>query len=247
MEWTAGRNRWRHLALVWNSEEKTATFFIDHYLSGTAACGGSGPSWMTVRSRSGTRISGLIDEVRNWTRPRSRASALSASRDSELRDASFASDQQILPRDSGALDIKEHFGAVEMESPMTRRRFNRHSANLPSRVPLAYHTLLIPAGIYRISRTLHVPASLTSKALVRQDGAGFCRMVVFTDPSSRTGPADEQLGRRNRVRIGVNGSSISIYLDGVTINNRNRQPRGQSTGVSQQQHRSTGECHPEEW
>ena len=138
--------------------------------------------------------------------------------DAPLENVSFESNQTIVPPDAGCADIKEHFGAVGDGKTDDTAAFRRAFAELSSRVPLAYHTLIIPPGTYLITDTIQGGRFIDVK------GAGPDKTVLklkdntFTDPasprpilrlSSTNGPPGS-----NKV---VNGSSISIYLDGVTL------------------------------
>lgn len=217
-------DRWRHLALVWNSEEKAATFFIDHYLSRTVPAENLDRLDDSPFVIGGPKFSGLIDEVRLTRRALQPAYFLRA-RDSELTDASFVSDQQILPRDSGALDIKEHFGAVGDGITDDTAAFQSAFRQLPSRVPLAYHTLLIPRGRYLISKTLHCSRFIDVK------GAGPDKTFILLKDGIFKDPGDPQPVLRMSSSVGapgsydgVNGSSISIYLDCVTIDTGKNNP-----------------------
>lgn len=215
---------WRHLALVWNAGTKKATVWIDHYLSGSESATDLQILDDGAFVIGGPKFAGLVDEIRVTRRALGPAEFLRA-RDADLSDVSFISNQQILPRDSGALDVKEHFGAVGDGVTDDTAAFQRAFDRLPSRVPLAYHTLLIPPGRYLITQRLHCSRFIDVK------GAGPDQTVLVLKDSTFTDPQQPQPVLRMSSTAGdpgshdwTNGSSISIYLDGLTIDTGRNNP-----------------------
>ncbi len=208
---------WRHLALVYDAEKRTATTYIDYYLSGTEPM----PQELLFDDGSleigGGKFSGLVDEVR-VTAQALRPAQFLRGRAVALAGVSFESNQRIVPNDAGCLDVKQHFGAVGDGQTDDTAAFNTAFATLCSRVPLAYHTLLVPAGTYLITdmiqggRFIDVKGAGPEKTVLKlKDG-------VFTDPQHpkpilRLSSSHEAPGSYH----GVNGSSISIYLEGMTF------------------------------
>lgn len=214
-------DRWRHVAAVYDATAKTVTGWVDYHLSRTAAVevpltwddgplliGGRPDHW---------GLTGQIDEVR-IVRGALTPAQFQRARADLIANVSFQSDQTIVPRDAGCLDLKENFGAAGNGRTDDTAAFNSAFEHLANRVPLAYNTLIIPPGEYLVSGMLHCSRFIDVK------GAGPDRTVIrlkdgtFTDPthpvpvlrmsSTVTDP---------RSHDWVNGSSISIYLDGVTI------------------------------
>ncbi len=102
--------------------------------------------------------------------------------------------------------------------------FNAAFEHLANRVPLAYNTLIIPPGEYLVSGMLHCSRSSMSKGWT---GSHVIRLKdgTFTDPSQpvpvlRMSSTATDPGSHDW----VNGSSISIYLDGVTIDTGKNNP-----------------------
>ena len=221
-------NRWRHMAFVYDAKAQTATCWLDYHLSKTIPITtplewDNGPFLIGGRTdRWG--MSGLIDEVRIVKGAQGPANFLRARADS-IQGVSFASNQTIVPRDAGGLDVKEHFGAAGDGLTDDTAAFNTAFEQLTSRVPLAYNTLLIPPGEYLVSGMLHCSRFIDVK------GAGPEKTIIrlkdgtFTDPqapqpvlrmsSTATAPGSTD---------GVNGSSISLYLDGLTIDTGKNNP-----------------------
>jgi hypothetical protein len=215
---------WRHVALVWDAERKVATSWVDHYLSASVAAESLTQIDDSPFVIGGAGFCGLIGDVRLTAAVLGPENFLRTAA-TELRGVSFASQQSIVPADSGALDVKRHFGAVGDGVVDDSDAFQRAFDRLTSRVPLAYHTLLIPEGHYRIARPLHCSRFIDVK------GAGPDRTIlqlpdgVFTNPddpqpvlrmSSTSGPPGSNQG--------TNGSSICLYLDGITIDTGRNNP-----------------------
>ncbi|HET6424585.1 MAG TPA: glycosyl hydrolase family 28-related protein [Planctomycetaceae bacterium] len=214
---------WRHLALVYDADHKTVRCWVDYHLmrevkvaqpliwdGGLFLIGGRPDHW---------GVKGLIDEVRLTTAALTPADFQRARKDA-ITGVGFHSNQQIAPLDAGCLDVKAHFGAAGDGKTDDTDAFNTAFAHLASRVPLAYNTLLIPPGEYLISDLLHCSRFIDVK------GAGPGRTVLKLRDNA-PGYADPEKPRpllRMSSTSGdpgshgwVNGSSISIYLDGVTV------------------------------
>ena len=208
---------WRHVALVFDATRKIVTGYIDYYLASTqpmtdALTFDDGPLEI-----GGGKFAGLVDEVRVTERALRPAHFLRA-RQEALSGVSFESGQQIAPDDAGCADVKEHFGAAGDGKTDDTAAFARAFAALCSRVPLAYHTLLIPPGTYLITDTIQGGRFIDVKGAGPEKTVLKLKDGVFTDPanpkpilrlsSSQGAPGSYQ---------GVNGSSISVYLEGVTF------------------------------
>ncbi len=215
---------WRHVALVFDAARKTVTSCVDYHLSNTEPIAEA----LTFDDGSieigGGKFAGLVDEVR-VTPQALRPALFLRARQESLTGVSFESGQQIVPADAGCMDVKEHFGAVGDGKTDDTAAFANAFAALCSRVPLAYHTLVVPPGTYLISdviqggRFIDVKGAGPDKTVLKlKDG-------VFTDPanpkpilrmsSSRGAPGSYK---------GVNGSSISIYLDGIAFDTGKKNP-----------------------
>ena len=208
---------WRHVALVFDAEQKTLTSYVDYYLSSTQPITNAVTFDDAPLEIGGGEFTGLVDEVRLTQQALGPAHFLRAV-STELIDVSFESTQQIVPREAGCMDVKEHFGAVGDGVTDDTAAFNRAFEALCSKVPLAYHTLIVPPGTYLTAdviqggRFIDVKGAGPEKTVLRlKDG-------VFTDAtkplpilrmSSTPGPSGSEKG--------VNGSSISIYLEGITL------------------------------
>lgn len=213
--------RWRHVAIVYDSHAKTVTCWVDYHLShvislehlpkwddGEFLIGGRPDHWGTA---------GLIDEVRLSRGALGPAQFLRARADA-IEGVSFASDQRIVPKDAGCFDVKEHFGAAGDGTTDDTAAFNAAFAHLASKVPLAYSTLVIPPGEYLISGRLHCSRFIDVK------GAGPGKTVLRLKDGTFTNAETPEPVLRMSSTAGapgshpwVNGSSISIYLDGLTI------------------------------
>ena len=223
-----GNARWRHMAFVYDAQAKTATCWLDYHLSRTVTIDtplewDDGPFLIGGRADH-WGMSGLIDEVRIVRGALGPATFLRARADS-IAGVSFASNQTIAPRDAGCLDVKENFGAVGDGQTDDTAAFNTAFDQLTSRVPLAYNTLLIPPGEYLVTGNLWCSRFIDVK------GAGPDKTIIKLKDGTFTDPAQPQPVLRMSSTQGapgshnwVNGSSISIYLDGITIDTGKNNP-----------------------
>jgi Pectate lyase superfamily protein/Concanavalin A-like lectin/glucanases superfamily len=211
------RPAWRHLALVYDSRSKRLTCWVDYHLSSAQSLTlplvlDDGPITFGDASSKG-----LIDSARITPQALGPEDFLRARADS-ISGVSFASKLSILPEDSGALNVKTHFGAAGDGKTDDTAALNQAFAHTASKVPLAYHTVVIPAGTYLVSDTVSCSRFIDIKG----EGAGQTTIKLkdqtFVDSehpkpvlrlSSTKGPPGSNPA--------VNGSSISIYLDGLTI------------------------------
>jgi hypothetical protein len=210
-------NEWRHLAMVYDAENGAVTTYIDYYLFQTEKVQDrfsfdDGPIEVGTR---GSKC--FIDEVRISSRKLSVAEFLrGVSRESKgLR---FASQHTIVPDAANCVDIKAHFGAVGDGVTDDSDAFEKAFRVLCSRVPLAYNTLLIPEGTYLITRTIQGGRFIDVK------GAGPNKSVLKLKDNTFLNPKEPQpILRMSSSQSppgsykGVNGSSISVYLDGLTL------------------------------
>ncbi len=220
--------RWRHMAMVYDVQAKTATCWLDYHLSRTVPIESplewdNGPFLIGGRTDQ-WGMSGLIDEVRIVRGAQGPTTFLRARADS-IENVSFVSNQTIVPRDAGCLDAKEHFGAVGDGKTDDTAALNTAFDQLTSRVPLAYNTLVIPPGEYLVSGMLYCSRFIDVK------GAGPGRTIIKLKDGTFTDPQHPQPVLRMSSTTGapgsddwVNGSSISIYLDGVTIDTGKNNP-----------------------
>ena len=224
-QWQGAKDAaWRHVALVFDAERKTLTSYVDYYLSRTEPVADAVVLDDAPLEIGGGKFAGLVDEVRVTPRALRPAHFLRAVA-APLAGVSFESAQQIVPADAGCTDVKEHFGAVGDGKTDDTAAFQRAFDALCSRVPLAYHTLLVPPGTYLVTDTIQGGRFIDVK------GAGPGKTVlrlrdgVFTDASnpkpilrmsSTRGPSGSEKG--------VNGSSISIYLEGMTLDTGSGNP-----------------------
>lgn len=221
---------WRHVAVVYDVDKKSVTCWVDYHLSrsiplekeldwddGSFFIGGLPDRWGVL---------GKIDEVR-LCRSALQPHEFQRARRDAISGVSFRSDQRVVPRDAGCYDAKEHFGAAGDGKTDDTDALNSAFHHLTSRVPLAYNTLILPPGEYVVSKMLHCSRFIDVK------GAGSDKTKIrlkdesadFADPkrprpvlrmSSTSGDPGS-----NRA---VNGSSISIYLEGVTIDTGRNNP-----------------------
>lgn len=218
---TSEASPWRHLAVVYDAKAKTVTGWVDYHLSRTIPLKepltwDDGPLVIGQAERD-TPIEGLIDEVRIVRGALSPAWFLRARSDA-IENVSFVSNQKVVPADAGCLDAKEHFGAVGDGKTDDTAALNAAFAHLASRVPLAYSTLIIPPGEYLISGRLHCSRFIDVK------GAGPDKTILRLKDNTFTDPTRPQPVLRMSSTQGdpgsngaTNGSSISLYLDGLTI------------------------------
>jgi len=212
---------WRHVAVVYDAVAGTVTGWVDYHLTRSEKVSqpllwDNGPFFIGGRSaRNG--MSGKIDEVRLTRGVLGPAQFLRARSDA-IEGVSFVSNQQVVPRDAGCFDLKEHFGAAGDGRTDDTAAFNAAFAHLASKVPLAYNTLVIPPGTYLVSGRLHCSRFIDVK------GAGPDQTIIRLKDGTFTDPKQPQPVLRMSSTRGdpgshpwVNGSSISLYLDGVTI------------------------------
>lgn len=219
---------WRHMAVSYDARTRQATVWVDYHLShtikldksltwdaGSFLIGGRADHWGTAS---------LIDEVRIVDRVLS-PSEFQRARADEIQGVSFASNQSVVPRDADCLDAKEHFGAAGDGRTDDTAALNAAFSHLTSRVPLAYNTLIIPPGEYMVSGTLYCSRFIDVK------GAGPDKTILRLKDSTFTNPESPQPVLRMSSTNGapgshdwVNGSSISLYLDGITISTGRNNP-----------------------
>lgn len=209
---------WRHLALVYDAASATVTCWVDYHLGairhlknpltfddGPLTLGGGG-------------MSGWIDEVRISPKALVPGEFLRARKDS-LSGVKFPLDTEVLPPDSGALDVRFHFGAVGDGKADDTDALNAAFAHLADKGPLEYNTLILPAGTYLISGRLH------SRRFIDILGAGpdktFLKLKdgTFKDidnpqPVLRIGSAAPDEPGSAPV---AGDPSMGLYLTGVTI------------------------------
>ncbi len=219
---------WRHMAVSYNADTKMVTAWVDYHLThtvtlqepfiwdaGSFLIGGRADHWGTAS---------LIDEVRVVGRVLA-PSEFQRARADKIQDVSFVSNQNIVPRDAGCLDVKEHFGTAGDGRTDDTAALNAAFSHLTSRVPLAYNTLIIPPGEYLISGTLFCSRFIDVK------GAGPDKTILRLKDRTFTNPESPEPVLRMSSTQGapgshdwVNGSSISLYLDGLTINTGRNNP-----------------------
>lgn len=219
---SAESDTWRHVAVVYDAAAGTMTCWVDYHLSRAEATDGplawdDGPFRLGGRAGDGPQAEGFVDEVRVTAAALGPARFLRARADA-IEGVSFVSGQRIVPIDAGCYDAKEHFGTAGDGRTDDTVALNAAFAHLASKVPLAYNTLVLPAGTYLVSGMLHCSRFIDVK------GAGPERTVIRLRDGTFTDPARPQPVLRMSSTQGdpgshkaVNGSSISIYLDGVTI------------------------------
>lgn len=209
--------RWRHLALVYDAAARQVTVYIDYYLSRTELLTRALAFDAAPLRLGSPGVCGLIDEVRYVPRAL-RPGEFQRVVNEPLSDVSFVSQQQIVPMDAGCLDIREHFGAVGDGVHDDTAAFQRAFDELCSRVPLAYHTLIIPAGTYLITETIQGGRFIDIKGAGPDQTVLRLRDGTFTDPAQprpilRLSSSRQPPGTYPQ----TNGSSISIYLEGMTF------------------------------
>ncbi len=214
---------WRHMAFVHDTAAKTLTCYIDYYQVKTIAAPAemrwdSAPLYIGGGPK-GSIFAGKIDEAR-LTRGALKPTQFLRARAEPIEAVSFESEETVLPRDTGYIDAREAFGAVGDGKTDDTAALNAAFAALANRVPLAYHTLYLPPGTYLVRDTL------LSSRFFSVRGAGEDRTVIklrdkadgFQNPadprpvwraSSTKGPPGSNSA--------VNGSSISLYIRGLTI------------------------------
>ncbi len=215
---------WRHMAIVYDADLKTKTTYLDYYLSRSEPqleplTFDDGPLLL-----GGGDLEGFVDEVR-YTDRALRPTLFLRVVPTAIDGVSFESAQTIAPGDARCMDVKEHFGAVGDGLTDDTAAFQQAFDALCSRVPLAYHTLLVPPGTYLISQTIQGGRFIDVK------GAGPTKTIlklkdgVFDDlesplPILRMSSTRQPPGLSTH----VNGSSISVYLDGITFDTGRNNP-----------------------
>lgn len=215
---------WLHLALVHDAENRTITWHTGYFMTArhrlekpltfteaVLALGGAGRKF---------DFAGLIDEVRISKGALHPAEFLRPTA-IPLENVSFASEGDLLPEDSGVVNVRHHFGAVGDgkvdDTEAIRAAFRAVQAR---HAPGGAHILFFPAGTYLVSGKVHWSRFLTVM------GAGKDRTTIrlrdrcpgYDDPK-RPEPvvvASSTMGPAGSARS-VNGSSIANWLFGMTI------------------------------
>ena len=235
LRWSAGHyssstrlskdeDAWRHIAVVYDAGAGTATCYVDYHL--TAAKPVPAPLvWDDAPLLIGGRgFRGKLDEVRVTAEALGPARFLRARADS-IAGVSFVSNQQVVPRDAGCFDVKENFGATGDGRTDDTEAYRAAFRHLASKVPLAYNTLIIPPGTYLLSDTVQCSRFIDVKGAGPEKTVLRLKDGTFTDPAKprpvlRMSSTQGDPGSNK----GVNGSSISLYLDGVTIDTGRSNP-----------------------
>jgi hypothetical protein len=206
---------------VYDQPAGVVTCWVDYHLTQSAKVSkplawDEGPFLIGGR-RDRWGVAGLLDEVRVVRGALGPAEFLRARSDS-ISGVSFASAQQLAPRDAGCLDVKEHFGAAGDGRTDDTAALNAAFEHLANKVPLAYNTLLIPPGTYLVSGPLYCSRFIDVK------GGGPDQTIIRLKDGTFTNPQQPQPVLRMSSTRGdpgsnraTNGSSISLYLEGVTI------------------------------
>ncbi len=214
---------WRHFAFVQDAGTKTLTCYIDYYQAKTIAAPGemkwdAAPFYIGGGPKIST-FAGKIDEVR-LTRGALRPAQFLRARAEPVEGVTFESVETVLPRDSGYIDAKEAFGAVGDGKTDDTAALNTAFATLASRIPLAYHTLYLPPGTYVVSdmlwssRFFAVLGAGPDKTTIKlRDKADGFQNPADPRPVWRASSTEGPPGSNSA----VNGSSISLYISGLTI------------------------------
>lgn len=221
---------WRHLAFVHDAEKKTVTVYFDYW----QAAGRAAPAEMAWGDTplclggmpEGNSFLGNIDEARFTPAALTPGQFLRVS-EVPLEGVSFASEETVLPRETGYIDVKEGFGAVGDGKHDDTKAFQKAFDDLASKIPLAYYTLYVPPGNYVVTDTLRCSRFIVIQGAgpgktalkLRDKAAGFgdpAAPKVVLRASSTAGPPESARG--------VNGSSIGLYIFGLTIDTGSGNP-----------------------
>ena len=148
---------WRHLAIVYDTDQRTATTYLDYTplqtikldqpleLKDAIVYIGDAPD-----NQSARRFAGKIGDVR-LTQGALEPWRFLRATPHDLSDVSFAPKPGILPQRSGYVDLRLRYGAIGDGKHDDTQAFKRAFAELQDRVPIEYHTLYIPEGTYLVS------------------------------------------------------------------------------------------------
>lgn len=215
------KNPWRHLALVYDREASMLTCWIDYHLSKSIEVKGSPiPSlgnFYIGGSQDRWGLHGKIDEVRLVSKALDPSHFQRARKDA-IEAVDFVSTQNIVPADSGCYDVKRHFGAAGDGRTDDTAAINAAFAHLADKVPLARNTLVFPEGVYLVSdmlycsRFIDIKGAGPDKTILRLKDQVFINQdspkPVLRMSSTSGAPGSHPW---------VNGSSIALYLEGMTI------------------------------
>ncbi len=217
------RERWRHMALVYDAEKKEVTYWLDHFQKGTRKL--SAPLDLSKDitlyiggTPKGQGFCGHIDEVRltQGTLPRTK---FLRARDTAAENIQFETNPPTLPEDSGYIDLKGAFGAAGDGKTDDTRAFREAFYHLANKVPLRRYVLYIPPGEYLISDEIR----WTRFLFVR--GAGRKKTIIrLQDKCSGYGDANNPKGVLTVAwrdftpkATGNAGNNIGSYLHDLTI------------------------------
>lgn len=217
---------WRHLALNYDGKTKTATFVFDYYESKSHVLKEPLAFKGCDLVLGGPDYEGLIDSVR-LTRGILSPPQFQRAVQTELRGISFASEETLLPRGTGYVCVKEHFGAVGNGVVDDTAAFRKAFEELGNKVPLAFNTLYVPPGTYRITDTIRFNRFFCLQ------GAGREKTIFKLDDRA-SGYADKEKPKPFLVGSssaglpgsykGVNGSSIGLYAYDFTVDTGSGNP-----------------------
>ncbi|MEM6551199.1 MAG: glycosyl hydrolase family 28-related protein [Planctomycetota bacterium] len=214
---------WRHLALVYDADRSRATVYLDHWQTASHELAPES-SWDEQPFRIGGEPNGSGFEGK-VAAVRISPGALTPDRflrgvQEPLENVDFAPRPTVLPLDSGAYDVRTSFGAVGDGETDDTLAFQRAFDALSNKRPAEYNTLYIPPGEYLVSETLWCSRFIVIR------GAGPEQTVIRLADRSRgfqQARRPTPLLRLSSTRgdpgsnKGVNGSSIGIYVSGLTL------------------------------
>lgn len=186
-----GESQWRHLAVTWESESRTLSYFLDYRLQDSVELPADvnwDPSVLAIGGGESLDLSfsGAIDEVRITSSVLEPWNFLRRS-EVELTDVDFSPEEDpALPSEYGHVDARLHYGAVGDGVHDDTEAIRRAFAENQNRVPIEYKTVYFPAGVYRISDSIR----FTRFMVVR--GAG-CDRTVFRLDDGATGYDDPEV------------------------------------------------------
>jgi hypothetical protein len=218
---------WRHLALVYDAETRTATTYLDYFRQQSVSLDrplsfvdaklyiGDEPGNETER-----RFIGQISDAR--FRPEAvKPWHFIRATPHNLSNVSFEPRPGLLPEGSGYMDVRLQYGAVGDGKHDDTHAFRRAFRELQDRVPIEYHTLYVPEGTYLLTK----PISWTRFFKVQGAGAGKTVLRAADNAAAFGDPAQPdallyvgwETWRDRANGQGSAGNAIGSYLFDLTI------------------------------
>ena len=214
---------WQHLAIVYDSEKKEVSFYLNYWLTKTtkADLNAAGQSVQICNSWNGS-----IDELRISEKALPVIDFLKVRNSPVKEGTELKSEVTVLPKDIEYIDVK-NFGAIGDGVHDDTWAFVTALKLIGNKKPAMYNTLYVPPGTYMVNDMLHmhrftiIQGAGKDKTIIKL----FDKSKKFSNPKKplpilRACSQNVDPGQNKR----VNGSSIGLYIFDISFNTGNNNP-----------------------